>query len=1001
MDIRILGPLSATAGGQPIALGGRRTQIILAVLALESNRVVPRDRLIKAVWDDDPPATARSQLQICVSTLRRAFGVAGVENAIVTAAPGYSLCVGPGQLDAAVFTTTVAYAKSLAAEDKLSDAAAGLRRALDLWRGPALAGLTGRIVQAGALALDESRLIATEERVRLELAIGRHDELIGELCTLVGEHPLRERLHAQLMLALYRSGRQAEALRAYRQARVRIIDELGVEPGAELRRLEHAILVGSDDLEPRISVPTRSAPHHSGVPIPYQLPADIPDFTGHRETVAHLVDLLGKAHDETSAGAVTVIGISGPGGVGKSALAVHAAHRVHDDFPDGQLYAHLAGSSAHPVPMADVLGRFLRGLGLASPTVPKALDEQAELFRSRLADRRVLILLDDVADDAHIRLLLPGSASCRVLVTSRSRLPHLPAIHRIELTVLDPRSAVTLLGRVAGTARVTAEPLEAQAIAELCECLPLALRIAGARLAARPHWPLARLRERLGDSSRRLDELERGDIGVRASLSLSYRALSPAERRLLRRLAVLDIPELGAWAGAAVLDVGLDEAEEMCERLVEAQLLTTNRADRAGPVRYRHPELVRVFARERAHAEESTEHLADAIRRAFAALLFLASEAHRREYGGDFTILHGKAPTWPLPQSFVDDLLTDPVAWLDSERSGLIAAVRQTTRLGWDECCWDLALTANTLFEARGYYSDWNETTQTALEVCRAAANIRGEAAMLHSLGALRLFERRFDEAGRLGEQALAAFERCGDSHGGALVLRNLAHLDRLTGQPARARERYDTALAGLTAAGDVIGRAHVLSNVAGLLLDQGDREQARDVLTEAIGLCRTVGGGRRVESQILYRLGEVYLEDADVEHAAEMFARVLRIVRHAGDRTGEAYALLGLGLVRHRGGHHDQATICLSEALAMARRTGERFVEGRVLHALGDVDLSRDRAELAVERFAGAARVFGEIPAVTWQERSRTALAETLSDASVGVASGDRRPAGGRRANG
>jgi tetratricopeptide (TPR) repeat protein len=486
----------------------------------------------------------------------------------------------------------------------------------------------------------------------------------------------------------------------------------------------------------------------------------------------------------------------------------------------------------------------------------------------------------------------------------------------------------------------------------------------------------------LDDSTRRLDELEHGELGIRASLSLSYAALSTSERRLLRRLALLDTPDLAAWVGAAVLDVDVDEAEEMCDRLVEAQLLTASRCEPASPVRYRHPELVRVFARERALAEESPAQLADATRRAFAALLYLAAEAHRREYGGDFTILHGTARTWPLPKSFVDGLLHDPVAWLDSERTVLIAAIGQTAGLGWDEACWDLALTGVTLFEARGYFSDWNDTAQTALRACRAQNNARGEAAMLHSLGALRLFERRLDEAGALCDQALQAFEQCGDPVGTALVLRNLAHLDRMSGRVQRARDRYETALAGLTAAGDIIGRAHVLSNVAGLCLDAGDRERARDLLTEALGLCRTVGG-RRVEAQILHRLGEVCLDDGDIGHAAEMFTRVLRIVRHAGDRTGEAYALLGLGVVRHRDGHHDQATTCLSDALALARRTGERFVEARALHALGGLDLSRDRAELAAERFTEAARLFGEIPAVAWQKRSHAALADALARCS------------------
>ncbi|WP_158566223.1 AfsR/SARP family transcriptional regulator [Micromonospora craterilacus] len=982
--MQILGPLEVVVDGTPVPLGGRRNQMILAVLAAEANRVVLVDRLVDAVWDEQPPPTARSQIQICVSALRRSLSRAGAPDVIATRPPGYLLRVETGHLDADVFDDLVTYARVLVDNSRDADAAVELRRALGLWRGPALGALPSRVLEATAGRLEERRLAATEELVRIELALGRHDDLIDELTALVAEHPLRERLHGHLMLALYRAGRQAEALGAYRRARALLVEELGIEPGGELRRLEKAILMGSHELDlparaPVLAAPARVAAHPV---VPGLLPAAIADFTGRRDETRGLVARL----SEVTTMAAPVVVVTGAAGTGKTATGVHVAHRVRGAFPDGQLYASLAGSGPIPTAPSEILVRFLRALGMSGTAIPDSVEERAELYRSHLADRRVLVVLDDVGDESEVPPLLPGSVSCRVLVTSRSRLPGLPGAERVELGALDTGSAVELLGRIAGPHRVRQEAGPAATIAELCGGLALALRIAGARLAARPHWRLARLAERLADETRRLDELEHGELGIRASLAFSFDAIREADRRMLLRAVLADVPEITAWMGAALADTDHAEAEKSLERLVDAQLLD-GIADDGGPSRYRVPELVRVFARHRSSRSDSPAEVAAARRRFLGVLLHLTDEAHRREYGGDFTILHGPAPRRRPPQELVDRLLARPVDWLDTERMTLVAAVRQSAALGWSTYCWDLALGALTLFESRAHFDLWHETAGLALVCATTAGDVRGEAAMHYSAGTLLLFQRRMDAAAERLDAARAGFERCGDRHGLALVLRNLAHVDRLADRPDRALRRYTQALAGLRGVGDLVGQAHVLQNLAGLALESGDADRARALLDEALGHCRTAGA-RRVEAQVLHRIGDLALHEDDSPHAVEAYAAVLRSVRHVGDRIGEMYALLGLGRAACRLDQHDTASRRLSEALHLAREVGERFVEGRALHALADLDLARGRTDLAVGRLTEAAEIFEAISARRWRARVLAALATARQrEAAVAVA--------------
>jgi len=617
MEFRVLGPMEVLCDGRPVPVGGARQRAVLAAMLADANRVVSVDRLITAVWAEHPPPTARHQIRTSVSGLCKVFARVDADREIIaTKPPGYALLIEPGELDAQDFLAKAAAARAAAAEGDLAGAAGTARSALALWRGPAWDGIPGEVVRAEATRLEEQRLGLLEACLDCELALGRHHEVVGELMTLASDHPLRERFHYLLMLALYRGGRQAQALEAYQRARAVFQDELGLDPSEELQQLQQAILAHDPGLTagpaPARAVatarergPVKRPPGH----IPVQLPRDIDDFTGRGDELKRIEAIMGA---ENSAGrGVPVVTLTGAGGVGKSALAVRAAHRLADRFPDGLLYADLHGTGNHPVRPAELLARFLRALGVPGSAVPGSLDERAELYRNHLAGTRRLVVLDAAADEAQVRPLLPGGPGCAVLITSRSRLTALAGSEVIALDVLGTADAVEFLAAVSGRHDdVAREPETAARIVELCDGLPLALRIVGAKLAARPHWPLSRMAHRLHDEQRRLDELTHGDLSVRHTIDLSYRALDPRAQTLLRRLALLDVPDFPSWAAAAVLETGDTEAEDLLDLLTDAQLVQATGRDRAGHVRFRFPGLVRLHARERAYVDEPAERAA-------------------------------------------------------------------------------------------------------------------------------------------------------------------------------------------------------------------------------------------------------------------------------------------------------------------------------------------------------------------------------------------------------
>jgi DNA-binding SARP family transcriptional activator len=666
MNFEVLGPLRVRLGEQPVPLSAPMPRMLLGVLLTRANTPVPVDVLVDALWAGQRDPRAAKKLQLHVHRLRRALGD---PSRILYENGGYTLRVLPGELDAECFESALTESTGVGQPAR---AVVLLRQALGLWRGDPFSDIVDLpLLRAEADRLSERRLAGLAQLYTAELACGHATVIVPELVELAGHHPMREQLQGLLMTALYQAGRQADALEVYQRTRGALVEQLGLEPGNELQRLEHAILTG----DPMLATP--------GTPsiAPAQLPADINDFTG-RETQLVTVAHLARTADRSAS---VLVAITGKAGVGKTALAVHAAHRLRDQYPDGQLFVNLRGTEATPLCATDVLARFLRSLGVDPTAIPDDAEERAALYRSRLADRRLLILLDDAACEAQLRPLLPGTSGCAVLVTSRARLAGLAGARVVDLDVFEPDQALELLARAAGPQRMAAEPPAAQEIVRLCGFLPLAVRVAGARLGARPHWPLSRLEADLTDEDTRLDTLRLGDLEVRASLARSYETLDVMARRAFRLLGLLEIREFAPWVTAALLDIPQAKAEELMDTLVDLHLLDVAGRDASGRLRYRFHDLLRAYARELVAVAEPENCRFAALDRAFGGWLALAEEAGRTLADSSFAGTPVTVTCWRPEESVVRSVLTDPAGWFEAEWAALMLATARRTRNGGRE----------------------------------------------------------------------------------------------------------------------------------------------------------------------------------------------------------------------------------------------------------------------------------------------------------------------------
>lgn len=852
MQIRILGPLQLDGAGRTVVLAGRRERVVLSMLALNANRVIALEQIADAVWDTRPPSTHRAQIQMSVSLLRRLLRDAGCAARIVTRQPGYLLEIDQDELDSQRFDRLVESARTHERGGRLTDAVAALRRALGLWRGPALADVPSEVIGRAAARLDEHRITADVHRLRLELALGRHVEIIGDLQALIDEHPLREELYGYLMLALYRSQRQSEALEVFRRVRATLVEEVGIEPVEYLRDLERAILAGDKDLAAPVDAP---APPPVTV-TDCRLPAGIADFSGRDAELTAAVALLGGGTHPVPPGVSPVAGVSGQSGVGKSCLAIQTAHRLAERYPNGYLYASFRACDGD-VEWANVLVRFLQALGVPTAGIPDDAEARVRLYRARLAGRRVLVVLDDVATEQSVLPLLPATPGCAALVTSRCQLGALHGTRWLHLARFDRDRSLSFLADQIGDPRVAAERAAAIELAGLCAGLPLALRIAGARLVAKPHWRIADLVTRLADEGTRLDELSYGGLELRSNIALSYQNLAPDARRLFRLLALIEEKAFPKCAAAALLDTDLRTAELLTEDLIDAGLLDVVEYADTGMVRCTLHDLIRVYARERLMATESADERDRAVRRLLGGWLAYAELAHRDVHGGDHLIVHGDFPRWTPPDGLGHEVIGG-MRWFEHERTSLVSAARHAAAVGLDELCWDLALVLVTLFEHKGCFDEWAETSRLALDLAERSGNRRGRAAMLYSLGALDIVRDRTDHAERRLTRAHELFESEGDLHGSGLVLRKLAMVESMRGRLPAMLATYDQALAALREVGDRVGEADILCEMGKLRIPEGD-ERARGLLEEALAISRDIGC-RRGESAALCALAQLYL---------------------------------------------------------------------------------------------------------------------------------------------
>jgi len=993
-EVRLLGPVEVWAGDRRAPLGGVRPLAVLSALVVHLGEVLSTERLVDCVWDEEAPATAGALVATHVSAVRRALAQVTEAAVVRTRPPGYVADLEPSQIDARRFEDLLASGRAAAAAGRLEEAADLLPEALALWRGQeALEGLGQSFARIEAARLGELRLVAQEESFGLYLDLGRADRTIAPLLAHVAAHPLRERPRGQLMTALFRTGRVSDALRTYREGRAILREELGIDPGPELRALHQAVLTNDAQLsgtarpdrtrrEP--SAPPKSPPGGSrGTPdprawqAPSHLPPDIADFVGRSEQIDWASSLVGRV-DEAGRTAPPIGVISGRSGTGKTALAVHVGHRTSELFPDGRLFVDLRAADTAPLQPADALARLLRAMGADPETLPTSVEELTGLYRTHIGHRRVLLILDNAAGEAHVRPLLPPGPGCAVLVTSRRRLVALEGSAHLDLAVPGQAEALELLRRVAGPDRTSAEPERAAEIVSLCGRLPLAVRIAGARLAARPHWAPGRLADRLRDERRRLSELRAGDLELRTSLELGYADLDPPERRALRRLALLDLPDFAAWIAAPLLDIGTEEAEEAVERLVDCHFIDVIGVDETGRSRYRIHDLAREHARERCLSEESPEERTAAVLRLVASWLGLAEKAAALGPGGAARRFPEPAAVRPLDAETEEELLEWPTSWFAAEQACLLAAVEYCADHGMVRAARDLAgaLIASSA-ALYNQFDAWSRSHAAAMAAVHRGGDGEGEAWLLAGLGQLRYEQDEFEESYTYFGKALRLFEARGDvPEGVALALAGMGTARREQAGYAEALELLDAALERYGESAGPGARARVLYGIGYVHREQGRDAPAREALARALDLYRAEGD-RHGEALTLRSLALCHRAEGALADAERQLHEALRIFAGLRDTFGVMYTEQSLAKTELRLGRLDEARARLGRCLTVARERQDRFGEALVLRTLGEWHLAAGDPDGAREPLERALSTWETLRLPLWRARTLRDLAD------------------------
>lgn len=997
---QVLGPVQVRTATGPIMLRGKHRSL-LAVLLLNGNHVVSVDRLADALWDLPLPGNAAGRVRTLVSEIRRRCEPLG--DLIVTQSPGYLLQYERGRLDLDRFVDTVQLAQEAAAAGQPQTALARYDQALAMWSGAPLGGARGPFAEAHVARLEELRVQAQEGRVEAMLALGRHAELIADLGRLVSEQPLRERAHALLITALYRDGQRGKALGVYRDLRLRLVAELGLEPTTQLQLLHQQVLAGDAVLDGPAPLPPLAEPQASPLAepdlppepaahvVPRQLQNTTSLFVGRQAQLRRLDAVLERSRP--------LVVVSGPAGAGKTTLALRWAHTAAGQFPDGQIFLDMRGfDHGHVMTPLEAVPLLLQALGCRRGEVPPTLAGQVALYRTMVADRRILLVLDDVAHARQIHDLLPGGPHCMTLITSRSRMSGLKAMAgavRITCDVLDPDSSADLLSRAVGAERVSAEPDAVARLAGLCDHLPLALCLAAAHIDEdTADGAIGRFVDRMTAGGRLVQLRLDGDenSAVRAALDASYRALPVSAQTVFRSIGLMPSTGRAVAAVAAALAMGRADLEEALGAAARVHLLK-----RAGPARIAWHDLVHEYAVERLLEQESAEAREAATIRLFEHYLHSAVAAARR--CGFAAARPPSAVVGERPETARFATQADAVAWFDATWGEMAAAIKYAAAHGPRRYAWLLVDALRDFMLHRRPLSDLARMTEIGLSVADAEDDLVARAAMRATAGraAWRASDlpralAEFGSAGRLAHEAAWLSGQAQAEQGIGIVLKQ-------TGEPERALGHYRRAAGIHQDDGDKSGVAASLSDLASAYIVLARLPEAQEALHTALPL--TEDTDLHLRSVILVHLGEVHRLRGDLGDAQAMLNEALDVAASAGSPYARATALEALGRLHADRGDRSAAKTALTEALTLACQVEHRVCEAAVLIGLADLAIAADDLDAAGQQIDAAtliadrigvtevqtAALRGEAALRLAQDRPRAAVARARSAASLAAA--------------
>ncbi|MFF7364846.1 tetratricopeptide repeat protein [Streptomyces sp. NPDC008125] len=1044
MEIQILGPVGLRLNGQLLSLGSDKERLLLAALALEANRPVAMSELVERLWDGDPPVRARENTHTYVSRVRRRLRLAGAgpeAPTIVGKAHTYTLRAGHDCVDRQRFQHFVDAASTCDSDARAVDL---LSRAEKMWQGEALAGLPGFWAATVRRALGESRLSATASRVAAGLRLGRYAEQVGELSALAARHPGDETLIGQLMLAYYGSGRYTDALRVHQRARQSLMVEYGAVPGAELNAIHRGVLA---------RVPARELVHGAGAwlttgplapvagapPAPPPEPPEAagpppespprrnlpqqPSLVGRRAELRALTSVVteGSSHDGSI---VTVEAVSGMAGVGKTALAVASAHLLADRYPDGQLYIDLHGHSPtqEPLTARAALATLLRLLGAPAFSIPAELEGRSALWRTMLAERRVVIVLDDATGPEQVGPLLPSGSPSLTIIASRRHLTGIPQALSVPLDALPEEDAVSLFRGFAGEER-TRDLAETARIVGLCGYLPLAIELVAHRFRARTSWTLTVLAERLARTPGRLTEIHSADQEqeMTRAFALSYRTLTAQQRTAFRRLGLHPGTEFTAGAASALLGLEQDTTERLLEGLLACHLLRE-----PVPDRYRYHDLLREYAHGLSVSEDSEQERRRAMTRLTDFYTATADRADRLAYPRRIRPASPEPPSPTPPPPLPDSVAAR--SWLTAERGNLLAVEEHVRSNGAPEAAARLSGVLAGFLQSECHWQDakkllrhavshWDRTGDDPSALCRALIDLcaadasigdypeaakAGERALelAHSLGdqpaeaeALRVLgtlnwhlgETR--KALALLQRSLAIKSRAGDAWDKARSRNNIAVTMLLLGERGQALMHFREALTGFRKSLDEIASAQTLNNIGELQMQSGELTSARRSFEESLSFLESEGS-RYDRATVRRNLAEALTESGEPGAALSMFEEALSEFRSLGDRKSQAEALIGIGEAHWRLGNAGESGRELREALKIAQDIGAAHHEVQALHHLGRADYSDGHVDAATDRLRAAAAVAARTHDIDEETAVRMLLAEVrLAAGDVGEA--------------